>query len=85
MKKYDADFKQEVIKKFLAGQSVASLAREFGVAESAIHRWKNEALNAHELHGNSASELLTLRTRLRELEMENQILKKAALIFGRGS
>lgn len=64
---------------------MASLAREFGVAESAIHRWKNDTLTTQTAEGGSPAELLALRQRLRELEMENQILKKAALIFGRGS
>lgn len=76
MKKYDQDFQQEVIRKFLAGQSVASLAREFGVAESAIHRWKKELLVPQAPGTESHTELLALRKRLLELELENQILKK---------
>ncbi|HEY0458780.1 MAG TPA: hypothetical protein VGC97_06470 [Pyrinomonadaceae bacterium] len=31
------------------------------------------------------AETAALKKRIRELEMENEILKKAALIFGRGS
>lgn len=85
MSKYDQHFKKEVINKFLAGQSVASLAREFGVAESASHRWKKELTHSHNGPPESGNELLQMRKRILELEMENDILKKAALIFGRGS
>ena len=84
MKKYDPDFKKEVIRKFMAGQSVASLAREFGLAESAIYNWKKALMVPHEPGGEPHTELLALRKRLLELEMENHILKKAALICGRG-
>ncbi|CAN5660744.1 hypothetical protein BH20ACI4_BH20ACI4_13960 [soil metagenome] len=37
MKKYDKDFKKETVKKFLDGQSVASISREIGVNENTIH------------------------------------------------
>jgi len=87
MRKYDDDFKQNAVKKVFDGQSVASVAREIGVNESLIHKWKREALK-NGMSGSSGieiQELAALKKRLRELEMENEILKKAALIFGRGS
>lgn len=87
MRKYDDDFKQNAVKKVFDGQSVVSVAREIGVNESLIHKWKRESLK-NGMNGSSASEvqeLADLKKRLRELEMENEILKKAALIFGRGS
>ncbi|CAA9365796.1 hypothetical protein AVDCRST_MAG84-3816 [uncultured Microcoleus sp.] len=37
MKKYDKDFKKETVKKYLDGQSVASISREIGVNENTIH------------------------------------------------
>ena len=37
MKKYDKEFKKETVKKYLDGQSVASILREIGVNENAIH------------------------------------------------
>lgn len=61
---------------------MASLACEFGVAESAIHLWKNDTLNTQAAEGGSPAELRALRQRLRELEMENQILKKRHLSAG---
>ena len=82
MRKYDDEFKQNIIKQVFDGQSVASVTRELGVAESLLHKWKKARMvTASE----SEREVLELRKRLRELEMERDILKKAALIFGRGS
>ena len=87
MRKYDDDFKQSAVKKVFDGQPVASVAREIGVNESLIHKWKRDALK-NGMNGSSGAEVqevAALKKRLRELEMENEILKKAALIFGRGS
>jgi transposase-like protein len=82
MRKYDDQFKQMAVKKILDGQSVTSVSRELGVAESLLHKWKRVKID-------SSSELekenLELKKKLREVEMERDILKKAALIFGRGS
>ena len=44
MKKYDKEFKKETVKKYLDGQSVASISREIGVNENTIHKWKKEIL-----------------------------------------
>ena len=82
MGKYDQEFKQQAVKKILDGQSVASLSRELGVAESLLHKWKRHKF---ETSSDLEKENLELKKRLREVEMERDILKKAALIFGRGS
>ncbi len=47
MKKYDKDFKKEAVKKYLDGQSVASISREIGVNESLMHKWKKEILSVN--------------------------------------
>jgi len=80
MRKYDDEFKREAVRKIHDGQSVASLARELGCAESLLHRWKRDAV---EVSSDSEKEVVALRKKLREVEMERDILKKAALIFGR--
>jgi len=87
MRKYDDQFKHEAVRKILDGQSAASVARELGVNESLIHKWKRAALTKGDGNrsGTELSEIEALKKRNRELEMENEILKKAALIFGRGS
>lgn len=38
MRKYDEEFKREAVRKIHDGQSVASVARELGCAESQLHR-----------------------------------------------
>ena len=82
MRKYDEDYKREAVKKIHDGQSVASVARERGVAESLLHNWKRQAV---ETSSASEREVLALKKRIRELEMEREILRKAALIFGRSA
>ena len=81
MRKYD-EFKQNAVKKIFDGQSAASLARELGVGENLLHKWQKTRL---ETGSDLEKENLELKKRLRETEMERDILKKAALIFGRGS
>ena len=80
MRKYDEDYKREAVKKIHDGQSVASVARELGVAESLLHNWKRRKM---EVSPDSEKEVIGLRKKLREVEMERDILKKAALIFGK--
>lgn len=86
-RKYDDEFKRNIIRKVLDGQPVRSVSQEMGINEGLIHKWKKAFLS----NGNgiqSSSELnenLVLKKRVRELEMEVEILKKATLIFGRGS
>lgn len=82
MRKYDDEFKKNAVKKVLDGQSVASLARELGVGENLLHKWKKAKI---ETSSDLEKENLELKKKLRETEMERDILKKAALIFGSGS
>ncbi len=82
MRKYDEEFKQNAVKKILDGQSVASVPRELGVSEGVLHKWKQKVILTH---SEFEKEVIELKKRLRVVEQENEILKKAALIKGRGS
>ncbi len=75
MKKYDEEFKQNAVKKIFDGQSVASVARELGVGEGLLHKWKRARLASA---SDAEREVVELRKKLREVEMERDILKKAA-------
>jgi transposase len=80
MKKYEDEFKREAVRKILDGQSVASVARELGVSTAQLHAWKKQKL---EVATDVEREMIELKRKLREVEMERDILRKAALIFGR--
>lgn len=80
MKRYDEEFRREAVRKVLGGQAVASVARELGVSAAQLHAWKKQKL---EVASDVERENFKLKARLREVEMERDILKKAALIFGR--
>ena len=72
MRKYDDEYKQAAVKKIHDGQSVASVARELDVAESLFHNWKRQVI---ERSSDADKETLLLKKRIRELEMERDILK----------
>ncbi|MCP9494767.1 MAG: IS3 family transposase [Pyrinomonadaceae bacterium MAG19_C2-C3] len=74
MRKYD-EYKQQAVKKIHDGQSVASISRELGVAESLLHNWKRQLSVTS---SDATQEVIILRKKLREAEMERDILKKAA-------
>ena len=86
-RKYDDEFKRDALRKVFNGQSVRSVAEELGVNESLIHKWKRAALTKGDgsRSGTELAETEVMKKRIRELEMEVEILKKATLIFGRGS
>jgi transposase len=89
-RKYDAAFKQEVVKMISVGRSVHDIARSLGVGENLIYRWKKQAIDASDSQASqssspqvSLSEHLALQKLFRDLEMERDILKKALGIFSR--
>ena len=86
-RKYDADFKRSAVQKVLDGQPAASVARELGIGDNLIYKWKKAFLqNGNGINSSvELNEIATLKRRNRELEMEVEILKKATLIFGRGA
>jgi transposase len=75
-----------------SGTLSPDIAHSLGIGENLIYRWKRQALGSREtapLASGSASaqvslsEHLELQKRLRDLEKEHAILKKALGIFSR--
>ena len=88
-RKYDRDFKEGAVRLVIdGGKSARSVARDLGVHENMLHRWKAEYLEdrEHAFPGKGhlkphEEELLKLKRRVSDLEEEREILKKALAIF----
>lgn len=85
-RKYDAFFKAEVLKMVDNGQSVSYIAKALGISENLIYSWKKKVGKGKEssdLQTGLSLENQQLRDRIRQLETERDILKKALSIFSR--
>ena len=86
-KRYEEEFKKQIVSLFNNGKTLADINREYGVAKSTVKTWierynKTESFDINSNRSKEEKELIALRKRLKELEMENDILKQAALILG---
>ncbi len=79
-RKYDEQFKREAVRMIDNGQSVRSVAQALGVAESQLHKWKRQFNQTRAVGDSEVGELMK---RLRQVEQERDILKKALSIFSR--
>ena len=85
------EFKEDAVKVVLEGdRPVREVARNLGINENMLHRWRREYLRDKEEsfpgkgHLKSKDEeLLRLRRRLQDVEEERDILKKALAIFSK--
>ena len=89
-KKYPPEFKRDVVTFARRGDlSVAEVAVDFGVAEESVRRWMKQAdVDDGIKDGQTTSEqaeVVQLRRRMRRLEMENEILRRAAAYFAASS
>jgi transposase len=83
--KYDEPFKAEVLKMVESGANVAEVSRKMGIGENLLYKWgAEEKASRNPTERLVSDEIEQLRNRLRQLETERDILKKALLIFGRG-
>ena len=79
-RKYDDEFKRQALQMITNGQAVRSVAQSLGIGENLLHKWKHSA-RSHQ--SPDESEVFELRARLRQVEQERDILKKALSIFSR--
>jgi transposase len=89
-RKYPPEFKADVVRVARRGDlSQAEVAIDFGVAEESVRRWLRQAdVDDGLVNGQTSgeqSEVVQLRRRMRRLEMENEILRRAAAYFAQGS
>ena len=86
------EFKAEAVRLVLdEGKTVAAVARDLDLTETAFRKWVEQA-RADKSKGKQSAvtsaekeELAALRKKVRELTMERDILKKAAAFFAKES
>jgi transposase len=88
-RKYDEEFKSDVLKMVADGRSISEISKKLGISESMVYRWhkKSKSTSANQREENQDQDLQRenerLKTLLRQTEMERDILKKALAIFSR--
>jgi transposase len=86
-KRFDKDFKISAVRMITEeGHKTAEVARSLGIHQNQLYNWKRKFSD----HGDKAfpgkghlTELAALRRKLRDVEMERDILKKAVGIFSK--
>ncbi len=84
-KSYDEDFKKTIVNLYETGKGISDLSREYGVSKSVISAWvkkyKTITTSTGEITNND--EILKLKKELQQVQLENEILKKAVAIFSK--
>jgi transposase len=87
---FPAEFRREAVKLMRdSDKPVPQLAKDLGVSENTLRNWSRQAeVDAGEREGLTSEQLEELRRLRREnrtLQMEREVLKKAAVFFARES
>lgn len=87
--RYSEEFKRDAVELVLStGRSIGSVAKELGVNTESLRQWVRKAQPALGGDGGAVTpaereELKRLRKQVRELELEKEILHKAAQYFAK--
>ncbi len=91
-KEYNSDFKVNAVKLSYERKNLTGLSRDLGITLYLIYRWRKEYSQYGEgsFPGNGVpkltpeeKEIAELREKLRKIEVENEILKKALHIISK--
>jgi transposase-like protein len=90
-RQYNREFKMEAVKlSYSSDKTIEEIAESLGVGKSSLQRWRGEFRNDPDqaFPGNGHrkerdEEMFQLRKKLKQAELENEILKKAVAIFTR--
>ena len=82
--RYDEEFKKQSVKLMSeSNKPVSQIARDLGVSDHSLHKWKREYGNQPGITGLTPiqEENIRLKKELADAVMERDILKKAVAIF----
>jgi transposase len=85
---FTPEFKKQMVQLYQNGKTKRAIIDEYDLTPSSLDRWihQGETSGSFKKKDNRSpeqQELLELRKELKQLRMENDILKQAALIMGR--
>lgn len=84
-KQYTEEFKNTIVELYNAGKSLAELSSEYALSKSTITGWtkKNKPIAVDKNTTITSADYLAMLKKNKQLEEENEILKKAMGIFAR--
>lgn len=85
---YPREFRERAVESYRAGGvTIEALSKQLGVSSTTLANWvKQASIDSGDRPGVSSAdreELALLRREIRRLEMENEILKRAAAFFAK--
>lgn len=82
--RYTDEFKNMIVELHGQGKTIQYLMSEYGLSKAALYKWIKErqeiTVDQEQI---SALEVKLMKAKIKELEMENDILKKAMTIFAK--
>ncbi len=82
-KRYPAEFRQRALALVKAGRSIAKVASDLEVSQATVYKWRNQQLIDAGLKAGlstvQSAELVAANRRIRELEEEVEILRRASV------
>lgn len=87
-REYSEEFRKQMVELHNNGKPRADILREYELTGSVFDKWVrriNATGSTHDKDNRSAeeAELIRLRKQVKQLEMENDVLKQAALLFAK--
>jgi len=88
-KYYEENFKKQIVKIYNQGNhTYRELSEQYGIAASTMRQWvirynNTRSFNAEDNKTDEEKRIKELEKKVKQLEMENDILKQAALLLGK--
>ncbi|WJG70329.1 transposase [Spiroplasma ixodetis] len=85
---YTDEFKKQIVALYQSGKSISYLVKEYNVTRAVTYKWIKQFTNSGSFKtkdnlSDLEKQLIQANKELKQLRMENDILKQAALIIGR--